>query len=209
MIDPVLIRRFATGWARTRQVAPPIDEGEALRIEVGLPDEVRRFVILAPPVGIAEIGTSITQPAVLLKAPAAPKDVAALLRPGWHVEQTGTIMTVEALPTARPIVREGFKFTLDDLGGVAAVRVVTTDGAPAARGRLTVVDDWALHDRIHVEEPYRRRGLGRLVMQALGAEGARRGAHHGLLAATEMGRALYQTIGWQALGPWTTAQILP
>jgi len=209
LIDPALIRRFAAGWARTRQVAPPIDEGQALRIEVGLPDEVRRYVIFAPPAGIAEIGRRVTQPAVLLKAPAAPEDVAALLPPGWHVEQTGTMMTLAALPKARPIMPDGFVATLDDLGDVVAVRVATADGEAAARGKLTLVDDWALHDRIHVEQRYRRLGLGRLTMQMLGAEGARRGAQYGLLAATEMGRALYQTIGWKARAPWTTAQITP
>lgn len=209
MIDPTLIRRFAAGWARTRQLAPPIDEGDALRIEVGQPDQIRRFVFPAPPAGIAEIGARIEQPGIFLKTWTAPEAIQALLPPCWHVEQTGTMMTLDALPTRAAPLADGFALKLDNLGDVVAVRVTAADGAPAARGWLTVIDGWALHDRIRVESPYRRLGLGRAVMQALGAEGARRGGQHGLLAATEMGRALYQSIGWQARTPWTTAQILP
>lgn len=208
MIDPALIRLFATGWARTRQLAPPVPEGDALRIEVGLPDQIRRFVFPNPPAGVAEIGARIEQPGIFLKTWIAPEAVRALLPPRWHIEQTGTMMTLDALPTAPAPLAAGFTLALDDLDDVAAVRVTAADGSPAARGLLTVIDGWALHDRIRVDEPYRRRGLGRAVMLALGIEGARRGAQHGFLAATEMGRALYQSIGWQGRAPWTTAQIM-
>ncbi len=205
----MLIRRFAAGWARTRQLAPPIEEGDALRIEVGLPDQIRRFVFPAPPAGIAEIGARIGEPRVFLKTWIAPEAVQALLPPRWHVELTGTMMTLDALPTGAAPLADGFALALDDRSDVAAVNVTAPDGAPAARGLLVVIDGWALHDRIHVEAPYRRLGLGRAVMRSLGAEGARRGALHGILAATEMGRALYQSIGWHARAPWTTAQIMP
>lgn len=208
MIEAALIRHVATGWAQTRGVPPPIAEGHALRIEVGQPDQIRRFVFPAPPAGIAEVGARIDQPGIFLKTWIGPEAVQALLPSCWHVEQTGTMMTLDALPTGGAPLADGFALKLDGLGDVVAVRVTAADGAPAARGLLTVIDGWALHDRIHVEAPYRRLGLGRAVMQALGAEGARRGAHHGLLAATDMGRALYQSIGWHARAPWTTAQII-
>lgn len=209
LIEPTLIRHFATGWARTRGVPPPIVDGHALRIEVGQPDQIRRFVFPAPPAGIAEVGTRIDQPSILLKTWIDPEVVQALLPPCWHVEQTGTMMTLDALPTGAAPLADGFTLELDDRSDVVAVQVTAADGAPAARGLLTVIDGWALHDRIHVEAPYRRLGLGRAVMQSLGAEGARRGAQHGILAATDMGRALYQLIGWHARAPWTTAQIMP
>lgn len=210
LIDPALIRAFASGWCKTRQVAEPVVvQYGALRIEVGLPEETRRYVFPEPPAGIAEMAAQIDTPHVLLKTPLMPEAVQALLPPRWHVERTGTMMTLTSLATVNPSLPDGFQFALDDLGDVAAARIAAPDGAIAARGFLTIVDGWALHDRINVEERYRRRGLGRAVMLCLGREGARRRASRGILTATLMGRALYQSIGWQPRAPWTTAQIKP
>ncbi|MBX9885432.1 MAG: GNAT family N-acetyltransferase [Novosphingobium sp.] len=214
MIEPALVRLFATGWCVTRGVAPPVAEGPALRIEVGLADETRRYVFPAPPEGISAVAESVTEPRVLLKAPLAEENVRDLLPPHWHVEQTGTMMTLAALPVAMgavaaDAVTAGFALDLADDGKMVTASIIAADGSLAASGKLVVVDQWALHDRIRVAEAHRRLGLGRAVMLALGAEARRRGAARGLLAATMMGRALYQTLGWEDRAPWVTAQIKP
>lgn len=209
MIEPALVRLFATGWCVTRGVAPPVVEGLALRIEVGLAEETRRYVFPAPPEGIGAVAEGVTAPGVLLKAPLAEQDVRDLLPPHWHVEQTGTMMTLSALPVAMSAVAAVFTLDVADDGKMVTASIIAADGSLAASGKLAVVGDWALHDRIRVAEAHRRLGFGRAVMLALGAEGVRRGAARGLLAATVMGRALYQTLGWEDRAPWVTAQIRP
>ncbi len=208
-LPPALIETFAHGWARTRGVAPPVSDGQALRIETGLPEETRRYVVARPPGGIAELGQTITDPHILIKAPMPASEVAALLPPHWFVEQTGTIMMVEAMPDTPPTLPPDLRLTTEWAGPVFFVHIVDPQGIEAGRGRMTIIDGWVLHDRVRVADTYQRRGLGRAIMLALGNAGAARGAGRGLLAATEAGRALYQTLGWQTLAPWTTAQIKP
>lgn len=207
MIDADLIERFANGWSRSRQVPAPVREGPALRVEVGLPDQQRRYVFLTPPEGLADHGAAIDAPFVHLKAAFPAEAVADLLPPHWHVAQTGTFMTVDSLDAAAPDLPAGYFLETAEVDGVFACWINDAAGEQAARGKLVCHDDWAQFDRIHVHEDHRRRGLGRALMQALGAAARINGAERGFLTATEMGRALYETLGWEARAPWTTAQI--
>lgn len=207
LVPPELIETFAQGWARSRGVAPPARDGQALRIEVGLPAETRRYLFPRPPAGIADLARTITAPLVLIKAPYDAADVAALLPPGWQAERTGTMMTLDRLPDAAPALPPGITLISDRQGDIRFVRLIDQDGAEAGHGRVTIVDGWAIHDRIGVADAHRRRGLGRAIMLWLGAVARGDGAQHGLLTATAAGRALYETLGWSARTPWTTAQI--
>ncbi|MBY0583801.1 MAG: GNAT family N-acetyltransferase [Sphingomonas sp.] len=208
LAPPDLIESFARGWARTRRAAPPHAVGSALCIETAQPTETRRYIFARPPDGIAAIAATITEPMVLLKAAIDPVQMAALLPPAWHVEQTGTTMTADFLPVASGPVPDGLWLAGDWDDDVFVARLCDAHGQEAARGRMTPIDGWALHDRIIVAEEYRRRGLGTLIMAVLGAEANRQGVRRGLLNATVAGRALYQRLGWLSRAPWTTAQIV-
>lgn len=84
-------------------------------------------------------------------------------------------------------------------------RVRSDSGELAARGAAVETVDVFIYDRIATKMAHRRRGLGQAVMSALGA--ARRAAVPELLVATEEGRSLYATLGWQVVSPFATAAI--
>lgn len=208
-IPRALVESFAHGWSVTRGVPPPHDDGFALRIETGLPDERRRYVFTTASNQIGTLAALIREPHILVKAPMPPAAVATQLPPGWHVERTGTMMTVAALPSAVGALPEDITAAAEWRGAVYFVGLSNAAGAAVGEGRMTLIDGLALHDRIMVDPGYWRRGLGRAIMQLLGAEARRHGSDGGLLTATAAGRALYETLGWQARSPWTTAQIMP
>ena len=205
-IDPALIEIHARGWAQARGLEPPVPDDGALRIEVGQPDQHRRYVFVDPPGTLAAHGSRIVSPYELLKAPMEPELVRDLLDARWQVERSGTIMAVDRLPDAGQ-VPDGYRLDLVEEGEVIRAIVFAGD-IVAARGRMTAIDGHAIHDQIVTEPEHGRRGLGRAVMTALGAAGRDRGATTGLLAATIAGRSLYEKLGWRALAPWTTAQII-
>ena len=94
----------------------------------------------------------------------------------------------------------GDGFTLERSSEGACRRVVARiDGQIAARGSVSVVNDFAVYDRILTEESYRRRGLGSYVMGALTAGVLEDDVTTGLLVASADGRALYEFLGWQHL----------
>ena len=83
-------------------------------------------------------------------------------------------------------------------GNVASVTVLS-EGRPVARGRVAVVDGYAVYDRIVTEPEFRRRGLGSYVMRALTAAALEEDADSGLLIASAAGQELYRYLGWESL----------
>jgi GNAT superfamily N-acetyltransferase len=207
LVAPALIETFAHGWAQLRGLPPPTQTGCALRIETGQAHERRRYIFPDPPGDIAALAAMIDEPLILLKAAIDPEQMAEVLPPRWHVEQTGTTMTINRLAPHALSLSSAFTLDSDWHGPVFSIRIVEQDGTEAAHGRLTLVDGWAQHDSIAVAERYQRRGLGTAVMAALALEARACGVDRGLLNATIVGRALYQQLGWVAHAPWTTAQI--
>jgi GNAT superfamily N-acetyltransferase len=111
-----------------------------------------------------------------------------------------------------PRASDEYVLHLTELRSVSTATVLTASGEVAAIGRVVRVGDFAIYDRIETHTDHRRRGLGRAVMKALEeiarAPGVtKEGATQGVLVATAEGRALYESLGWQAHSLYTTAVI--
>ena len=78
-------------------------------------------------------------------------------------------------------------------------RFIEIDGEPAAYGRAIIVDGNALLCDVNAFPNFRRRGLGRTIMESLQSGLARAGATRVVLTATEMGLPLYQQLGYRTL----------
>ncbi|WP_077035818.1 GNAT family N-acetyltransferase [Pelomonas sp. KK5] len=203
---------WSRGWAITRQVAPPVTHGDGLRIEVGQPLHVARYLFAhaSSPV-LRDLGATITEPWVFLKACAEAGELRSLLPGHWEMQPDGFMMRCDDTPfPGAGALPAGYVIELDDDGaatGRAHVRVLSQDGALAASGHLALDERLAIYDRIVTEPAHQRRGLGRAVMHALQAVAHRHGRHGGVLVATPQGRGLYESLGWQMLAPWATAVI--
>ncbi|MEC8180383.1 MAG: GNAT family N-acetyltransferase, partial [Pseudomonadota bacterium] len=89
-------------------------------------------------------------------------------------------------------------------GDSGRIDIATTDGVLAARGFWGRGAEAFVYDRIVVEAAFRRRGLGKALMGLIGRN------LHGddlpqLLVATEEGRLLYLSLGWEVVSPYATA----
>ncbi len=207
--DPYLIALFARGWALTRNVRAPEPRHGGLYIEVGKPDQKSRYVFPAlEPDIIAELAQRIREPWIYLKICESPDKVRTVLPPGWVIrEPDGWIMT-SAITPAIAQVPQAYRLSIEEAGTATLQATIRHGNEVAASGRIALLGETVLFDQIITDEAHRRRGLGRSVMQALSNAALDRGAHQGLLSATEMGRALYETIGWSVHAPYTSAVIL-
>ena len=103
-----------------------------------------------------------------------------------------------------------YHLTLETIAIHLTLATITSpNGELAASGRLGLVGDVAIYDRIRVQDAHQRRGLGRALMAALGEAANRAGASRWVLVATPEGRALYETLGWSVHAPYTSAFIPP
>lgn len=205
--DPELIALFARGWAMTRRVGAPVPRFGGHYIDVAQPDQVARYIFpVLDRTVLAELGRTIRDPWIYLKVCEEPEIVRAILPPPWQIRQTPTFMMTAPLAEQAADLAVGYRLSLVGDGELLRATVLA-DGFPVAQGRIALLGDTALFDQIATDEAHRRKGLGRALMRALSSGALARGAFRGLLSATEMGRSLYETIGWTVHSPYTSAVI--
>ena len=200
---------WCRGWAISREVAPPVPCGDGFHIDVGLPRQAARYVFPHASPRLRELGATIAQPWVFLKACASADELRALLPAHWVMQPDGALMTCDDAPFAGSgTLAPGYVLHVTDDGArtrCAHVQVLAPDGAPAASGHLALDERTAIYDRIVTDPAHQRRGLGGAVMHALQALAHAHGLHAGVLVATPAGRALYGSLGWRMRGPWSGA----
>ena len=209
--DDPIFTAWIRGWATTREVAPPVAHADGYRIEVGLPRQAARYVFSHPSPTLAELGAAIVQPWVFLKACATSDQLRTLLPVRWQMQPDAFMMTCNGAPfPGSGALPAGYTLHVDDAAAAtrrAHVQVLADDGTVAAEGHLALDERRAIYDRIGTALAHRRRGLGCGLMHALQALAQAHGRHAGVLVATPMGRALYESLGWRVHAPWATAVI--
>ncbi|HEX8469617.1 MAG TPA: GNAT family N-acetyltransferase [Brevundimonas sp.] len=202
---PDLLAIWARGWALTRGVSPPSWDDGGWRVEVGLDDQLRRYVFAKADDAVARRAAAISEPCIFLKVCADAQEVRAILPNTWSLRPSGFLMTLDGAMSEGPPPPQGYTTSLWQDGAVTFCTIRHASGAEAARGRFVIVDDRVIYDRIAVDPDHRRLGLGRQVMRTL--ETAAGGPRKAVLVATEEGQALYRTLGWGLHSPYTTAVI--
>lgn len=206
-VDPDLIATWAEAWAITRGVAPPVPYRGGHHIGVGAPDQRARYVFPALDAALlTELGRTITEPWTYLKVCAPPEAVRPLLPAQWQIRTPPTYMMAADLAPAPVELPDGHRLTIEP-DGKMLVASIRADNLVVARGRLVIMDRMAVLDQIVTDEGHRRRGLGRAIMTALANAALESGMPFGFLSATEMGRALYETLGWRVVSPYASAVI--
>lgn len=147
-------------------------------------------------------------PGTWLKVCARPETVAAVLPTGWTVKDPEYMMTASLRFTEFP-TPSGYRLQVTTQGAITDAEVLDTDEQVAARGRIARTGSFAVIDQVETSPSHRRRGLGRLVMGALGHRAATQGARTGVLVATRDGRGLYQSLDWTLHAPVTAAVFRP
>lgn len=201
-----LIADWVHGWARSRGTAPPAPEPDGFRIDVGQHGHRVRYVLTSPDTAGAR-ARSAASPGTWLKICGPRADAVAALGSPWRTGAPECLMSI-GLGTARTgEPPRGYTVGMRESGPVIDVFVRAADGGTAASGRIALRGSSATVDQVVTEPAHRRRGLGRLVMGALGSAAAERGATRAVLVATEDGRGLYTALGWAVDAPLTAAHV--
>jgi GNAT superfamily N-acetyltransferase len=209
-LTPALVApAWALGWSLSRATGAPLARQGYVEIAVNLPDQLKRYVLPDFDAALIQrLAQHEAQPLSWLKICAETVRVLPLLRPGWSVHAPeflmGTVLQSQSQGEA-----PGYTVGCAASGPLLSVELRAADGELAASGHAVVTRAYATFDRIITAEAHRRRGLGRLIMQALTAQCLQRGARYGVLVATEQGRQLYQALGWALVSPMFAASFQP
>lgn len=202
-VDAALLLGWLTARSVAREVTEPIDDHGGWRVDTGSISEVSRYVFPMPTPGLSALGETVTIPRVFLKLCADGAALSALLPDRWRIVSECHVMT--GRPSGPAAAPPGYRIERDVARDRSHVRIVDHAGTIAASGYSALANGVFAYDRIVTDPAHRRRGLGRVVMAAL-ADGAPAKATH-MLVATDMGRSLYRSLGWNVLAPYATAVI--
>ncbi|WP_438860630.1 GNAT family N-acetyltransferase [Amycolatopsis solani] len=196
-----ILGAWASGWAVSRAVPAPVEEPDGHRLDVGLAGHRVRYLLRSPST-VASRARTVAAPGTWLKTCGARASVLAGLTAEWEAGETEYLMTFEG-PAPAAAVPPGYAVAVTGDGPAWDV-VVSSEGAPAARGRVAVASGVAVFDKIETEPEHRRRGLGRVVMHRLSTVA---GARTSALLATEAGRGLYNSLGWRVVSELVPAHV--
>ncbi|MFB9244656.1 GNAT family N-acetyltransferase [Massilia antarctica] len=207
-VDLSLLERWLTGWSLARGVPLPRHHGGGLAVDVGWPDQWRRHVFVDAGEALQACASHIHEPFIYLKAPVDPDHLRRALPARWTIEAPHYLMYRSTPISASAAPPAGYTANMEEENGASLIRLLDAAGQTAAIGRVVLNHGTAVFDRIETVESHRRRGLGGALMIALDALAQQAGTTERLLVATEAGRALYLSLGWRVLAPYSTA-VLP
>ena len=202
-IDPSILHAWLAARSIARGLPAPVAEHGGFRVETGSETEIRRWVFPRMEPGLRELARSITEPRNVLKLCGEAGELRSALPDGWQLHAPSYVMRAEGVAPDGPLA-EGYRIEIGRTGAVVAARILSDTGALAASGHAADTADAFVYDRIETDAGHRRKGLGRAVMVAL-RSARRNGAGPELLVATEEGKALYTTLGWTVISPYSTA----
>lgn len=149
-----LARSWVDGWTVSRRVPRPVDVPWGLSIQVGLPAQAVRHVLLDTGAETARglIG-AVTEPTTCIKAFLEPDVMEPWFSPDWEPTDPGFLMAVDLRPS---VVRapDGYTATTERDGDVVGVRVLAADGELAARGQAGLTGTACVFDQIITEEAH-------------------------------------------------------
>ncbi|HEU4775603.1 MAG TPA: GNAT family N-acetyltransferase [Telluria sp.] len=199
-----VLERWLTAWSLARGLPLPVREQGGLSVEVGLRDQLRRYVFVDAGPALQACAARVTEPFVHLKAAVDPAPMRQALPPGWELEELRYLMWHDGAMAAGSAAPAGYTITAKREHGAHLVRFIDAEGTIAAAGRVVLHGKTASFDRVMTHELHRRKGLASAVMLELDRMAVQAGVSDRLLVATEAGRSLYLTLGWQLLAPYST-----
>lgn len=215
-LSDTLVQTWVTGWARTHEYEvrhegyvhsanrAGDDEWEhVLYVPHELPEESEEDESLAAT--LRKVSAAVAKsPNRLLTVIAAPdsellKESAINDLERISDEEKLMVVDMGTQDVEDPLTPEGFTTEREDFEGWTLITVTEGENL-VARGRVAVVDNFCILDRIYTSPDYRRQGLGTFVTRALLAIAHESAVDEGLLVANSDGQELYEFLGWTLLG---------
>lgn len=203
-----IIKKWLTGWSLSRELPLPVKYKSGYKVNVGYPEQKARYVFTEPNKDFTDLAETITEPWIYLKVCAPPYSFKESLPPGWIIQPQGYIMVNNQLMSEKPIELEN-KYIIQSEGynATTVIKIIADNGDLAAIGRIIIVDDLAIYDRISTDINHRRKGLATVVMKELEKIALSMGVRNNFLVATGEGKLLYESLGWKLYCLYTSVVI--
>ncbi len=207
-VSPKLVEKWLKGWSLSRKLPLPVKFLSGLKVNVGFEKQKTRYVFPNLNDDFFQLAEQINEPWVFLKVCADPDEVKSKIPEKWTIQANGYMMyCFHAMHFRDKPLPDGYQVEYENDNAVSIVRIVTENNESAAIGRVILVDDLAVYDRISTEDQHRRKGLATFLMKELERIALSKSVSRNFLVATEEGRVLYESFGWELYSLYTSIVI--
>jgi len=208
--DPYLLETWLTGWTLSRRTPAPVPYEAGWSVDVGWEEQRRRYVFPAITDTLRQLGRSITESFIFLKAAVPADELRAALPATWAIQPQGFFMAIEGpMRPAKQDLPPGYTLYVETAAAVTTVRILSALGEVASVGHGVLVNGYVIYDRIDTLPGHRRLGLASAVLKVLEEQLNKTAEPNGLLVATAEGKCLYESLGWRLQAWYSTAVIPP
>lgn len=186
------------GWKISRQITDiqPIENGYCFSLNDG---KREREWLLFSPDNLAEILPKVSNRDYFCISEI---DEHFVMPQGWYSNMTADMMICENLSQYAVSLPPNFTIECDETDERVVLNVFNPLGELVCEGQAGFYREFIVYDKIATEPNFRRQGFGTLIMALLTDKATQRGISKGLLCASEMGKLLYLSLGWQSIGQY-------
>ncbi len=203
-----IVEQWLKAWSLSRKLPLPIRHHSGFKVEVGEEKQKIRYVFSEINNDFIELSNQIDEPWIYLKVCASPDEVIKVVSEKWILQPPGYMMfCFGPMKNAVTNLCQGYRIESEEYNSTTVVRITTESEEQASIGRIVLIDDLAVYDRILTEENHRKKGLASFLMQELEKIALSKGISRNFLVATELGKILYQSMGWKLYSNYTSIVI--
>lgn len=193
-----IVKSWLKGWCLSREISFPAQYKSGFKVFVGDEKQKERYVFPELNEDFFQLAQSIDEPWVYLKVDTSPEQFMEKIPEKWQLQPQGYLMNCFHPMTFPEIsLPEGYHLEFSEYNTTFVVRIITEYGEQASIGRVSLIDDVAVYDRIVTEINHQRKGLASFLLRELEKIALLRGFSDNLLVATEEGKLLYENLGWE------------
>jgi GNAT superfamily N-acetyltransferase len=207
-ISSDIIENWLKAWSVSRELPLPVKFKSGLKVDVGFEKQKTRYVFTDLNNDFIQLSKDINEPWVFLKVCSPPSEVKLHISKKWIIQPQGYMMSCFHPMTIPDIcLHNDYKLEISNYNSSFVIRIVTQTGKVASTGRLILVDELAVYDRILTDDNHKRKGLARFLMKELEKIALSKGISKNFLVATEEGKSLYESLGWKLYCLYTSIVI--
>lgn len=210
LISKDLILNWLKAWCISRDLPLPTVYKSGFKVDVGYPDQKQRYVFPELNDDFFQLSNEIDDTWIYLKFCGSPEDIKHKIPAKWEIQPQGYMMyCFEPMKAIHLELSDDYNLKIQVLNSVFIAQILTDKNKIASEGRLILVDDLAIYDRIVTHEEHRGKGLATILMKELENIAISNGIRKNFLVATLQGKFLYEKLGWKLYTLYTSIVIVP
>ncbi|OPC00104.1 GNAT family acetyltransferase [Elizabethkingia meningoseptica] len=208
IISGNLIEKWLTGWSLSRDLPLPVKHKSGFKVEVNWEMQKERYVFPVLNEDFFQLAMAVEEPWIFLKVCAKPSVLKYKIPDRWIIQPQGYLMGYTNRADKRSNeLPDGYSQERNEYNSVFEIRITDREGEMASTGRVVLVDDYAVFDRIETNPKHRRKGLATHVLNKLQDIADAQGIRQHILVATQEGKILYESLGWEVYSLYTSIVI--